>query len=121
MWTRRQITVKTKIIQRSQVVEETILLEEIWWNRTKEQEVIKKLENKDGQSWEEDGIVCMDGRIYVLNNKKLKKKILQKNHDLADIGYLGQQQIIKLIKRDYWWPEIKNNMKVYIQECFKYQ
>jgi len=33
-----------------------------------EQEVIKELEKKDGQSWEEDRIVYVDGRIYVLNN-----------------------------------------------------
>ena len=35
------------IIQRNQVVEETTLLEEIWWNSTKEQEVLKELEKKD--------------------------------------------------------------------------
>jgi len=32
------------------VVEETTLLEEIWRNNTKEQEVVKKLENNDGQA-----------------------------------------------------------------------
>jgi len=31
----------------------------------------KKLEKKDGQFWEENGIVYMDGRIYVLNNRKI--------------------------------------------------
>ena len=29
--------------------------------------------------------------------------------------------MMELIKRNYWWPEIKNNIKKYIQECFKYQ
>ena len=43
MWTRRQITAEIKIIQRSQVVEETTLLEEIWRNGMKEQELIKEL------------------------------------------------------------------------------
>ena len=121
MWTKRQITVEIKIIQRSQVVEETTLLEEIQWNGTKEQEVLKKLEKEDGQSWEEDEIVYVDGRIYVPNNWKLKKKILQKNHNLVDIKYPGQQQMMELIKRNYWWPEIKNNIKNYIQGCFKCQ
>ena len=50
-----------------------------------EQEVVKELEKKDGQSWEEDRIVYVDGRIYVLNNWKIKKKILQKNYELANI------------------------------------
>ena len=29
--------------------------------------------------------------------------------------------MIELIKRNYWWPGIKNDVKKYIQECFKYQ
>jgi len=32
------------------VVEETTILEEIQWNRMKEQEVCKELENEDGQA-----------------------------------------------------------------------
>ena len=37
------------IIQRNQIVEETILLEEIWRNNTKEQEVLKELEKDKEQ------------------------------------------------------------------------
>jgi len=44
------------------------------------------------------------------NNYKIKEKILQENYDLVDVGYLGQQQMMKLIKRNYWWPGIKNNL-----------
>jgi len=29
--------------------------------------------------------------------------------------------MLKLIKRSYWWPEIRNNIKKYIQDCQKYQ
>ena len=53
------------------MVEETTLLKEIWWNGTKEQKVLKELEN------EENGIVYVDRRIYILNNKKIREKILQ--------------------------------------------
>ena len=68
MWTERQITADIKMIQRNQVVEETTILEEIWQNGTKEQEVHKELEKEDRQAWEEDGIVYMDGRIYIPNS-----------------------------------------------------
>ena len=57
----------------------------------KEQEVIKELEKEDVQSWKEDRIVYVNGRIYVLNNQKIKKKILQENHDPVNIRHLGQQ------------------------------
>ena len=79
------------------------------------------MKKEDGKLWEEDGIIYMDGRIYVLNNQKIKKKILQENHDPVNIGYLGQQQIMDLIKRNYWWPGIKNDIKKYVQGCFKCQ
>ena len=29
--------------------------------------------------------------------------------------------MIEIIKRNYWWPGIKNNIKKYIQGCFKCQ
>jgi len=67
------------------VVEETTILEEIRRNRTKEQEVYKELEKEDGQLFEEDRIVYMDGRIYILNNQKIRERILQENHELVDI------------------------------------
>ena len=29
--------------------------------------------------------------------------------------------MMDLIKRNYWWPGIKNDVKIYVQGCFKYQ
>ena len=55
------------------------------------------------------------------NSQRIKERILQENHKLVDVEYLGQQQIMELIKRNYWWPGIKNDVKKYIQGCFKCQ
>ena len=82
---RRQIMAEVKVIRRNQVVEKTIILEEIQQNGTREQEVHKELEKKDGQAWKENGLVYIDGRIYMLNNQKIKERILQENHELVDI------------------------------------
>ena len=101
MWTRRQITVEIKMIQRNQVVEETTLLEEIRRNGIKEQEVCRELEKEDGQSWEVNGIVYVDRQIYVPNSQRIKERILKENHELVDVGHPGQQQMIELIKRNY--------------------
>ena len=57
----------------------------------KEQEVCKELEKEDGQSFEEDRIVYVDGRIYVPNNQKIRERILQENYEPVDIGHPGQQ------------------------------
>jgi len=64
-------------------------LEEIRRNGTKEWEVIQALERNDRLSWKEDGIVYMEGRMYIPNSKKLKEKILQENHDSVDVGHPG--------------------------------
>jgi len=63
----------------------------------------------------------MDGKIYIPNNNKIQEQILQENHDPVDIGYPRQQRMLELLKRNYWWPEIKNDVKRYVQGCVKCQ
>ena len=58
------------------MVKETTILEEIRKNKTKEQEVYKELKKEDSQSYKENGIVYVNGRIYVPNNQKIRKRIL---------------------------------------------
>jgi len=60
------------------------------------------LEKEDGLTWEKDGVVYMEGRIYVPNNRKIKEEILKENHNLADMGYPGQHRMLEVIKRTYW-------------------
>ena len=63
----------------------------------------------------------MEEKIYVPNNWKIQEQILQENHEPANIRHLGQQKMLKLIKKNYWWPEILNNIKKYTQRYQKYQ
>ena len=49
----------------------TILLEEIWKNNTREQEVQKKLEKEDRQTQKDNRIVYMEEKIYIPNNWKI--------------------------------------------------
>ena len=81
--------------------DELDIVKKIKRNNTREQEVVQALKKKDRLTWEKDGIVYMEGRIYVSNNKKTKEKILKENHDLVDVGHLGQQRMLELIKQNY--------------------
>ena len=65
------------------------IMEEIKKNNTRKQEVVQALEKDDELLWEKDEIIYLKERIYIPNNKKIKKKILWKNHDLVDIGHPG--------------------------------
>jgi len=101
--------------------EEGDIFKEIRRNVTREKEVVQVLKKEDGLTWKEDGVVYMKGRIYVPNNKKIKEEILKENHDLVDVGYPGQHRMLELLKRTYWWPGLKENIKRYVQGCFKCQ
>ena len=118
LWQQRTMAEIT-IIKRKAIAEKSDILKEIRRNTIREREVIQALRKKDGLTWEEDGIVYMDGRIYVPNNIKTRETILKENHDKADIGHPGQYRIMELIKRTYWWPGLREDIKNYIQGCFK--
>ena len=79
------------------------------------------LKKEDELTWEQDGIVYVEGKIYIPNNQKLKEQLLQKNHDKADIGYPEQQRIMELVKQNYWWLGLKGDIEKYVQGCFKCQ
>jgi len=74
LWIRTNTEVKVIVLQRNQVVEETILLDKIWRNSTRKQEVQKELEKEAGQVWENNRVVYMEERIHVLNNWKNKSR-----------------------------------------------
>ena len=58
-----------------------------------------------------------EGRIYVPPNAELRQEILQQHHDKTDVGHPGQHRMIELLKRTYWWPQMRNDVKRYIKGC----
>ena len=77
LWKRRLVTeAEIVMFRRNQIVKETILLEEIQRNNIREQEVQKELEEDNGQVWEDNKVVYMEGKIYISNNQKIQEQIL---------------------------------------------
>ena len=56
----------------------------------------------------------MEGRTYVLNNRRIREKILKENHDSVDVGHLEQHRMLELLKRTFWWPGLKKDVKKYV-------
>ena len=77
----------------------------------KEHEMEQELKKGDGLAWEQNRIIYMDRQIYIPNNRKIKEWILQENYDPVDVGHSGQQQMMELVKRNYWWPGLKEDIK----------
>ena len=90
------------MIKRKTTAEESKTLKEIMRNMIRERELVQVLVKKDGLFWEEDGIIYINGRIYVPNNRKTRENILKENHNSVDIGHPGQHRMMELIKRTYW-------------------
>ena len=109
------------MIKRKTKIEENNIFKEIRRNTTREKEVVQALKKEDSLTWEEDRVVYIEGRIYVPNNKKIKEKILKENHNSVDMGHPGQHRMLELLKRTYWWLGLKEDVKKYVQECFKCQ
>jgi len=86
------------MLERKMTVNESDIVKEIKRNNTQEQEVVQVLQKEDRLIWEEDGIVYIEGIIYVPNNKKTREKILKENHNSVDVEHLGQQRMLELIK-----------------------
>ena len=100
LW-QRKTTVEVIIIKENKTREENEILKEIRRNATRENEVVKALERNNGLTWEEDGVVYIKGKVYVLNNKKIKEEILKENHDSVDVEHPGQYRMLELLKRNY--------------------
>ena len=107
------------MIKRKTTVEEDNILKKIKRNTIREKEVVQALKKENRLTWEEDRVVYIEERVYVPNNKKIWEEILKENHDSVDIGHPGQHRILELLKRTYWWPGLKEDVKKYIQGCFK--
>jgi len=120
MWTRKT-TAKVTMLGRKVMTEESDIIKKIQKNNTKEKKVVQALEKNDGLIWEENRVAYMEGRVYVPNNKELREEILKEHHDPADIGHPEQHRMIELLKRTYWWPGLKEDVKRYVQGCFKCQ
>ena len=118
MWSRKTVG-KIRVFDNRKVVEETDIIKRIKKNGTREKEVLQALQKKDGSAWEEDEVAYMNRRIYIPNNKDIKEEILREHHDPADIGHPGQHRMQELIKRMYWWPGLKEDVRKYVQGCVK--
>ena len=118
LWQQRTMAEIT-IIKRKATAEESDILKEIRRNTTREREVIQAL-GKKGRFNLGRRRNCLHGwKDHVPNNRKTREMILKENHDETNIGYLGQHRMMELIKRTYWWPGLREDIKNYIQGCFK--
>jgi len=85
LWTRKT-TAEVTMLKKTTTMDKLEILEEIKRNNTREQEMVQALERDDELSWKQDGIVYMEERIYIPNNKKLKGEDFARKLQLSRCG-----------------------------------
>ena len=94
-----------------------ILGDRIRWASLREAEVIEGLKSIDKTTpkaltdgtamWEEDdGFVYYKGKLYVPNDRSLRKDIVKSCHDSIIAGHPGKDGTIELVSRYHWWPRM---------------
>ena len=55
--------------------------------------------------------------MYVPKDEKLRVEIIWLHHDTPIAGYRGQWKTVELVTRNYWWPGVMREVKIYVEGC----
>ena len=62
------------------------------------------------------GMLLRKGKVWVPNHIKLKKKILDAEHDSEVAGHMGMDKTGELIKHNFYWPGMDEEIEDYISK-----
>jgi transposase InsO family protein len=65
----------------------------------------------------EDGVLYRKERMWIPDDKELIKKVLESEHDAKIAGHFGQDKTIELIRRNFWWPKMDEQIIDYVRSC----
>ena len=63
------------------------------------------------------GFLLHDGTVYVPNNGDLWTHVLKACHDHPLAGHPGQTKSLELIRRDYFWPKMRDDVTAFVKSC----
>ena len=68
--------------------------------------------------WSEDeGVLRFRGKIYVLWNVDLRRRVVSMCYDTKVAGHPGRWKTLELVSRNYWWPQMSRYIGQYISTC----
>ena len=75
---------------------------------------VKILRDKE---WREvDSVIYKERKVYIPKDDKLREEIIRLHHDTPVRGHGGQQKMVELVTRNFWWPRVTKEMKQYVKE-----
>jgi len=68
--------------------------------------------------WSEDeGLLWFRGKIYVPWNPDLQRRVVSLCHNTKVAGHPGRWKTLKLVSRNYWWPQMSRYIGQYVSTC----
>ena len=74
------------------------------------------VDRPEGLEWE-DGLGWKDGRIWILENDGTWRKVMELYHNSLVTGHLGTSGTTELVSHSYWWWNLPDWVKQYVQGC----
>ena len=97
----------------------------------KQDEIYQKLQAKakenpieniiKGYSLDEKEFLLFKEKLYVPNVPKVKLLILDEIHKTPYSGHPGYQKTISMLRKEYFWSNMKTEVADYITRCFECQ
>ena len=66
---------------------------------------------------DEHDTLWFEDRIYVPNDPKIRKLILQEAHDSPYSIHVGNTKMYLDLKESFWWAEMKKDIAEYVAVC----
>jgi hypothetical protein len=66
---------------------------------------------------ESDELLMFCGKIYVPNDRDLRHHIVEQHHDTRITRHAGRFKTLKLVSRNYWWPQMSCYISIYVKHC----
>ena len=74
---------------------------------------------KTDYSLNKKGLTLYKNRLYVPNIPEIKLLILNEVHKSPYSRHLGYQKMMMMLRKYYFWPNMKNEVVEYIARCIK--
>jgi len=65
----------------------------------------------------DDGSLMMGQRLYMPNDKIVKRMVLQEAHESKFSIHPGSTKMYQDLKHLYWWPNMKRKIDEYVFKC----
>jgi hypothetical protein len=72
---------------------------------------------KSAEWSESKGLLMFRGKIYVSNDRDLRRHIIEQHHDTCIARHAGRFKTLELVACNYWWPQMSRYIGIYIKTC----